>query len=185
GDLHNYISNFFFKFPWYQKLEILSYIAQGLDKIHKKKFIHRDLNSGNILVDDPNSGRDRKEIYGVIPYIAPEIFNSFGMIMWEMTTGQKPFSDRNHDEYLILDILNPYIDLMEKCWDANLLNRPSAMNINDSIWSIRNNKEIKFPENIIHTPTKKINPQAIYTSRPLSSLVNTALRMKLNYSALT
>ncbi|CAG8749811.1 14312_t:CDS:1, partial [Racocetra fulgida] len=58
-----------------------------------------------------------KEIYGVIPYIAPEIFirekyttvsdiYSFGMIMWEMTTGQKPFYDRNHDEYLILDILN-------------------------------------------------------------------------------
>ncbi|CAG8805121.1 8166_t:CDS:1, partial [Racocetra fulgida] len=45
-----------------------------------------------------------KEIYGVIPYIAPEIFIGekymiasdvyrFGMIMWKMTTGQKPFYD--------------------------------------------------------------------------------------------
>ncbi|CAG8575969.1 19553_t:CDS:2, partial [Racocetra fulgida] len=89
------------------------------------------LHSGNILVisqnnvkigdfgisKPANSTTDTKEIYGVIPYIAPEIFNgekyttasdiySFGMIMWEMTIGQKPFSDRNHDEYLILDILN-------------------------------------------------------------------------------
>ncbi|CAG8550453.1 17962_t:CDS:1, partial [Racocetra fulgida] len=107
----------------------------GLFHIHHKQIIHRDLHSGNILVDDPNSLlrsirigdfgiskpansiKDTKEIYGVIPYIAPEIFNgekyttasdiySFGMVMWEMTIGQKPFSDRNHDGLLILDILN-------------------------------------------------------------------------------
>ncbi|CAG8812526.1 21448_t:CDS:1, partial [Racocetra persica] len=111
-----------------------------------------------------------------------------------------PFSDHIHDEYLILDILNglrpelinnlpqPYIDLMEKCWDANPLNRPNAADIITSIGSIESKlagKVIKFPENVIHRPIKEVNPQAIYTSRSLSSLVNTALRMKLNYSTLT
>ncbi|CAG8465998.1 5840_t:CDS:2 [Racocetra fulgida] len=73
---------------------------------------------GDFGISKPaNSITDTKEIYGVIPYIAPEIFNgekyttasdiySFGMIMWEMITAQKPFFDRNHDEFLILDILN-------------------------------------------------------------------------------
>jgi serine/threonine protein kinase len=48
--------------------------------------------------------KKNKEINGVIPYIAPEIFKgssfsketdvySMGMIMWELTTGCKPFAD--------------------------------------------------------------------------------------------
>ena len=56
------------------------------------------------------------KIFGVIPYMAPEVLSkkpytqksdiySFGMIMWEHTTGKKPFHDRPHDEYLMLDIL--------------------------------------------------------------------------------
>ncbi|RIB21651.1 kinase-like domain-containing protein [Gigaspora rosea] len=85
----------------------------------------------------PANSIAQKKIYGVIPYIAPEIFidegytkasdiYSFGMIMWEMITGQNPFSDSNHNELLVLDILNglrpeiinnlpqEYIDLMKK-----------------------------------------------------------------------
>jgi len=58
-----------------------------------------------------------KKIYGVIPYVGPEILSkekpytkesdiySFGMIMWEHTTGKKPFHDRSHNLCLILDIL--------------------------------------------------------------------------------
>ena len=57
------------------------------------------------------------KIFGVIPYLAPEVLSrkpytkesdiySFGMIMWEHTTGKKPFHDRPHDHPLITDILN-------------------------------------------------------------------------------
>ena len=56
------------------------------------------------------------EIYGVIPYIAPEIFNgasfskasdvySLAMIMWELTTGCKPFANVEHDHHLIYSII--------------------------------------------------------------------------------
>ena len=56
------------------------------------------------------------KIFGVIPYLAPEVLlkkpyrkesdiYSFGMIMWEFTTGKKPFHDRPHNHVLILDIL--------------------------------------------------------------------------------
>ncbi|GBC08409.1 hypothetical protein RclHR1_00810001 [Rhizophagus clarus] len=55
------------------------------------------------------------EIYGVIPYMAPEILRkkpytqasdiySFSMIMWEFTSGISPFSYRAHEHQLIYDI---------------------------------------------------------------------------------
>ncbi|POG76971.1 kinase-like domain-containing protein, partial [Rhizophagus irregularis DAOM 181602=DAOM 197198] len=82
------------------------------------------------------------EIYGVLPYMAPEILRrnpytpasdiySFSMIMWEFTSGIPPFNHEAHDLDLILDICNQekrpkiventpkcYIDLMKKCWDS-------------------------------------------------------------------
>ena len=86
-------------------------------EIHKKNYIHRDLHSGNILsyschdneigdlglCQSLNEKDDPNKIFGVIPYLAPEVLSkkpytkesdiySFGMIMWEHTTGKKPFT---------------------------------------------------------------------------------------------
>ena len=122
------------------------------------------MHSGNVFshhIDDSQIGDlglcqqvvDKKDnpnkIFGVIPYLAPEILSkkpytkeldiySFGMIMWEFTTGKKPFHDRPHNHCLILDILRGerlqitddtpefYAKLMKKCWDHNPENRPTA-----------------------------------------------------------
>src|SRR3954469_16235721 len=91
--------------------------------IHEKNYIHRDLHSGNILSHYRSSQigdlglcqqlkekDDTNEIFGVIPYLAPEVLSgkpytkesdiySFGMIMWEHTTGKKPFYDRSHNHH--------------------------------------------------------------------------------------
>src|SRR5947208_5990201 len=129
-----------------------------------KNYIHRDLHSGNIFSYDSYSvigdlGSCKKleekdndnpdEIFGVVPYLAPEVLSgkpytkksdiySLGMIMWELTTGKKPFHDRPHDHHLMLDILKGerpeitedtpefYADFMKKCWDPNPENRPTA-----------------------------------------------------------
>src|SRR5438045_4282981 len=93
---------------------------------------------------------DTTKIYGVIPYVAPEVLRgkpytqeadvySFGMIMYFVATGRQPFADHAHDEFLALKICNGdrpeisdqeapkfYIDLMKKCWDSNLENRPKV-----------------------------------------------------------
>src|SRR5947209_5680938 len=138
-------------------------------RIHEKNYIHHDLHSGNILSFDICGSRigdlglcqqvvDKKDnpnkIYGVIPYLAPEVLTkkpyttksdiySFGMIMWEFTTGKKPFHDRPHNHCLISDILKGerpqitddtpefYSELMKKCWDHNPENRPTAREIHN------------------------------------------------------
>ncbi|RGB30935.1 kinase-like domain-containing protein, partial [Rhizophagus diaphanus] len=91
-------------------------------------------------------------IYGIIPYMAPEIFQgreytkasdiySFGMIMWELMTGRRLFWNRNHDTELInviFDGLRPpivtnapngYIELMKECWHSDPEQRPHATDI--------------------------------------------------------
>ncbi|RGB41337.1 kinase-like domain-containing protein, partial [Rhizophagus diaphanus] len=142
-------------------------IAIGLGQIHKLNIIHRDLHSGNIFTGKydsmfigdlgisksaTESTDNTNENYGIIPYMAPEIFQgqkyteasdiySFGMIMWELMTGRRPFWDRNHDTELIIDIcdgLRPpivtnapegYIELMEECWHLDPSKRPLITDI--------------------------------------------------------
>ncbi|EXX69263.1 Sps1p [Rhizophagus irregularis DAOM 197198w] len=155
---------------------VLDY-AKGLKLIHEKNMFHRDFHTGNILVLDNSlrisnehifisdmglSGKvdntDKTSIYGVTPYIAPEVLRgepytqaadiySFSMIMYVVATGRQPFSNCAHDHYLVLDIckeeIRPsiieseapkcYIDLMKKCWDSNPNNRPNAIEIEELI----------------------------------------------------
>ncbi|RGB27218.1 kinase-like domain-containing protein [Rhizophagus diaphanus] len=171
GDLHGYLQNNFIEVSWKDKLSILRYISLGLMQIHKINFVHRDLHSGNILLLDhemklgdwkisdlglsqPTNTLSNNEIYGVMPYIAPEIFKGFkfskesdvyslGMIMWELTTGCKPFANIEHNYELVYEIIDGkrpeitndtpecYANLMKKCWDSIPLNRPTI----DEFWS--------------------------------------------------
>jgi serine/threonine protein kinase len=102
---------------------------------------------------------DETSIYGVMPYVAPEVLEgksytqaadiySFGMIMYVVATGKQPFADCAHDKALALNICNGirpqinekiapecYINLMKKCWDSNLDNRPNSIEIKEIIKS--------------------------------------------------
>ncbi|EXX59640.1 Ypk2p [Rhizophagus irregularis DAOM 197198w] len=155
GDLIRYLSSDFYRIDWEIKLDNLSSLIVGLKNLHNLDLIHRDLHSGNIFFEynfayigdlgisrSATESTDNNENYGIIPYMAPEIFQgqkyskasdicSFGMIMWEFMTGRRPFWDRNHDAELIIEIfdgLRPpivtnapkgYIKLMKECWDFN------------------------------------------------------------------
>jgi serine/threonine protein kinase len=129
------------------------------------------------------SDTNKVEIYGVMPYMAPEILRgspytqaadiySFGMIMYFTATGNQPFTKCAHDHKLSLDICNGirpninepeapkcYIDLMKRCWDSNPNNRPKATEIYKLVKSFYNfynlSKKDKSIANEIKTQFKE------------------------------
>jgi serine/threonine protein kinase len=166
GNLTKIIKN-----DWKQKLHMLYKIISGLNTIHKQNLIHCDFHDGNILNHDNKniyisdlglcqpvkSFLKQHDIYGVIPFMAPEVLRgksytpasdiySFSMIMWEFTSGIPPFNDRAHDIQLSFSIYKGerpitsrestpqcYLDLMEKCWNEDPLKRPSALEVKNII----------------------------------------------------
>ncbi|RHZ61661.1 hypothetical protein Glove_346g78 [Diversispora epigaea] len=186
GDLHHFVYKNFEEFTWKEKIRYLCGIIEGIKRIHKKKIIHRDLHSGNILVDNPRSiaisdlgfsqpasnGSRKSQIYGIIPYTAPELFKdqpysyasdiySFGMIMWELTSGHRPFHDQEHGPKLILDILDGkrpeitedtpecWVNLMKRCWHPNPSQRPTIQEIHEMSSEFRTYRfkyELEFDE---------------------------------------
>ncbi|RIB20672.1 kinase-like domain-containing protein [Gigaspora rosea] len=99
---------------WKDKLNLLQCIASDLQIIHSHDLIHRDLHSGNILLNSLKSAyiadlglsisanimsKSKYDgIYGILPYVVPEVLNnqpytkaseiySFGIIMWEILYG--------------------------------------------------------------------------------------------------
>ncbi|RHZ58769.1 hypothetical protein Glove_368g6 [Diversispora epigaea] len=166
GDLHHFLRKNFKKVMWKKKIDLFRDIIIGIKLLHDKKIVHCDLHSGNILIitNDfkavisdlgfsqrvtSNSENSKKaQMYGVISYMAPELFKgqpysfasdiySLGMIMWQLTSGHRPFHDRGHGPILILDILDGkrpkttkdtpecWENLMKKCWHPNPSQRPT------------------------------------------------------------
>ncbi|GBC45284.2 kinase-like domain-containing protein [Rhizophagus irregularis DAOM 181602=DAOM 197198] len=174
GDLHNFLQKRFADITWNkEKLIILWQISEGLETIHKANYIHRDFHSGNILFDFASPGYEpnydekhqwkigdlglsqhanntssNNEIYGVIPYIAPEIFNG--------------------------------------CWDPDPKKRPSIKKVRNTFgsWYFRKKHNEVFDQaeskrkKLINLRqlgpefSEKPHPDAIFTSRPLSSIIS-------------
>ena len=173
GSLQNHLTKDFKNLKWINKLLILYYIIVGLKDIHEKKIIHHDFHSGNILqknkwhsyiadlglscTSSQTSSSDKNDICGVLPYIAPEVLKkkpytkasdvySFGVLMSVVSTGQQPFNNLAHDEYLAMNICKGarpgfsnntpkfYIELAFKCMDANPDKRPTAKEIHKIIF---------------------------------------------------
>ncbi|RGB39991.1 kinase-like domain-containing protein [Rhizophagus diaphanus] len=160
--LREYLQQNHNKLTWKEKINISFKIILALYYIHKENAIHRDLHSGNVLYSQYTSvwlisdlgfcgpaDKSSKNIYGNLPYIAPEVINgkeytfksdiySVAMLMWEITSGQPPFINYGHDYNLAMNIINgirprivsgtptEYKNLMEQCWDADPSKRPDT-----------------------------------------------------------
>ncbi|RHZ76604.1 hypothetical protein Glove_195g26 [Diversispora epigaea] len=144
-----------------------------------------------------------EKIYGVIPYMAPETLSrgeykasdiySFGMVMLEVLTSYPPYYNTPHNEDLVNNIRNgfkPEIkceipqffkEIMEKCWNFEPLNRPTADELKsqfDKYLSYNNEiskqvrKQIKaankLNKNFIQYDPNEVHPKAIYSSKILS-----------------
>jgi serine/threonine protein kinase len=201
GSLRIYLDKNYNELNWKIKVNYLYCIASALESIHKNELIHRDLHIGNILKNSNtilitdmglskpadysySSSKDTKNnIYGVLPYIAPEILRggvytkaadiySFGIIMYEVISGLPPYHSSSHDENLAIKICRGFrpmfnikvpqsvVHLIKKCLDANSLNRPTAIEIRNKLWKLKLKKQI----------TKEINDNNLPNSNiPLAS----------------
>ncbi|POG64764.1 kinase-like domain-containing protein [Rhizophagus irregularis DAOM 181602=DAOM 197198] len=160
-DLRKYLQQKHNQLTWKERIKIISEITNALYRIVKENAIHRDLHSGNILylryldywlIGDLGfcgpADKSSKSIYGNLPYIAPEIIAgseytfasdiySIAMLMWEVSSGQPPFINYEHDYSLAMRIINgmrpkivpetplEYKLLMKQCWNADPLKRPN------------------------------------------------------------
>src|SRR3954452_15289078 len=170
GNLHKFIESNFNERTWLIKLQQLVYISYDLVRIHKAGYIHGDFHSGNILhnksisnkmqtyISDLGLSRKKedipeKSIYGVMPYIAPEVLlgekltpaadiYGLGIIITEMSSGKRAFDGYQFNCDLAIMIcggLRPefapktpiyYIKLAMQCMDFNPKKLPTAKEVN-------------------------------------------------------
>ncbi|RHZ72467.1 hypothetical protein Glove_242g201 [Diversispora epigaea] len=121
---------------------------------HSGNIVNQSLTRTRSYITDfglckPLTENDPENIYGVISYMAPETLSrgeytkasdiySFGMVMLEVLTSYPPYYNIPHNENLAMGIcegLKPEIkceipqffkEIMEKCWNFEPLNRPTA-----------------------------------------------------------
>ncbi|GES98774.1 kinase-like domain-containing protein [Rhizophagus clarus] len=158
GTLNSYLSKHFNELKWNDKLNLALQLANALNHLHDNDIIHRDLHANNILIHKKTikladfglsmSTKETSEdtnnvlrIIGIIPYIDPKHFivenyklskesdvYSIGVLLWQISSGRKPFSDTDYDIMLSLAIVNgereeitkdtpvEYSKLIEGCW---------------------------------------------------------------------
>ncbi|UZO06312.1 uncharacterized protein OCT59_026641 [Rhizophagus irregularis] len=143
-------------------------LATALECLHDCNNIHRDLHADNILVHQKNLeltdfGLSKKiaevssnvsKILGVIPFIDPKKLNDqgyklnkksdvygIGVLMWQISSGRRPFFNYNYDVSLILSIANgkreeiidntpkEYSNLYTECWLYEPDERPNIQNV--------------------------------------------------------
>ena len=211
GNLRDYLQNNHSKLTLKDRIAIFRDLCDSLYYIHEKYLIHCDLHSGNILIDysgscfitdfglcGPVDEESSSKIYGIIPYIAPEVLQgkkntkqsdvySIGMLMWEIFAGRPPFDDRPHGPGLCLKIcegLRPplllsnmptdYVQMMEKCWDTDPSKRPTIEElldfVEDKLKEICENENLGINENndSDDNNNSSSNSQQTYKSHPLA-----------------
>ncbi|PKC66201.1 hypothetical protein RhiirA1_460048 [Rhizophagus irregularis] len=201
-NLREYLQQYHNKLTWKEGIQITVNIIKALVSIHKENLIHRDLHSGNILYDGYTNSwfigefgfcgpadKSIESIYGNLPYIAPEIMKdknytfasdiySIGILMWEISSGQPPFINFEHDYIIAMNILNgmrpkivpgtplEYKILMEHCWDADPLVRPDINALWRKVNELKLDKLDKLDE-LFQSSSLEIDNLKTVTSRKL------------------
>ncbi|RIA85651.1 kinase-like domain-containing protein [Glomus cerebriforme] len=210
-NLREYLQQNHNQLTWKKRIQIVCDIIKALFYIHREEEIHRDLHSGNILYSQFNNtwyisdlgfcgpaDKSSNSIYGNLPYIAPEVIAgkqttfasdiySIAMLMWEISSGQPPFMNYEHDYDLAMNIINgirpriisgtllEYESLMKQCWDADPLKRPNTYTLYKKIREMNrlyhnmpNESEVNNNLEMNKTSCSGIS----YTSRLLTSKVH-------------
>ncbi|KAF8980527.1 hypothetical protein BGZ46_004068 [Entomortierella lignicola] len=135
GNLCSFLEKNHATLSWEERYRLSIEITKGLEFLHKSGFHHRDLHSGNILLDDKrtamicdfglsrSSNKSRTSglaaAVGVASFLAPERFPakrpiysaacdiySLGVIFWHISSGRIPFESRLRDPMLLRELMN-------------------------------------------------------------------------------
>lgn len=142
-------------------LKIALDVARGMDYLHQMRIIHRDLKAANLLLDDNGIvkigdfgvariialGGCMTAETGTYRWMAPEVIEhrpydckadvfSFGVLLWELLTGEVPYHGMTPLQAAVGVVqkdLRPVIpvscpsnlaQVMRRCWDKHPVRRP-------------------------------------------------------------
>ncbi|XP_066248445.1 raf homolog serine/threonine-protein kinase Raf [Euwallacea similis] len=175
------------KFVLFTLIEIQRQIAQGMEYLHAKNIIHRDLKSNNIFLHDDltvkigdfglatakarwSGSQQSQQPTGSILWMAPEVIRmqeenpysfqsdvyAYGIVMFEMLTGQLPYSKVNNKDQILFmvgrgnlkpeltllrqDTPNALRRLLEQCIKFNRDQRPLFSQICSSLENLLRNQ---------------------------------------------
>ncbi|HRF98360.1 MAG TPA: serine/threonine-protein kinase, partial [Aggregatilineales bacterium] len=133
--------------PIGRALQIAQQIASALMVVHEQGIIHRDIKPSNVLIADDKSPRlcdfgvvyvqdgtritETGGVVGTLDYLAPEILNgekitpqadiwAFGVMLYEMIGGKRPFPSDNPSALITAILTKPPADLFALRPDAPL-----------------------------------------------------------------
>eukprot|EP00009_Paramoeba_aestuarina_P014593 CAMPEP_0201540094 /NCGR_PEP_ID=MMETSP0161_2-20130828/70761_1 /ASSEMBLY_ACC=CAM_ASM_000251 /TAXON_ID=180227 /ORGANISM="Neoparamoeba aestuarina, Strain SoJaBio B1-5/56/2" /LENGTH=478 /DNA_ID=CAMNT_0047947541 /DNA_START=1302 /DNA_END=2738 /DNA_ORIENTATION=- len=183
-------------FPLGFRLKLAHDISLGVAYLHSivPPVIHRDLKSLNLLVDSnwlvkvadfglstiKDYYEETSSIVGTPAWTAPEVLKgekynekadvySFGIILWEVTEGKRPFSgyrlkrimeavcDHGERPPISPDTLPDIQELMTECWQENIAKRPPFSQISQKIAELmlQQEKERPFEKLVRHARHKR------------------------------
>ncbi|KAJ6929740.1 serine/threonine-protein kinaseY17 [Populus alba x Populus x berolinensis] len=180
GSLYNFLhkQKGVFKLPSLIKVAID--VSKGMNYLHQNNIIHRDLKTANLLMDEnevvkvadfgvarvqTQSGVMTAET-GTYRWMAPEVIEhkpydykadvfSFGIVMWELLTGELPYSYLTPLQAAVGVVqkgLRPTIpkhtypklaELLERCWQRDPTQRPNFSQIIDILQQIATELEMR------------------------------------------
>ena len=192
GSLYDWIRGKEQKLTGTQKTLIAMGIAAGMARLHEQNVVHRDLKSLNVLLDEnmlpkicdfgistvveTGSTVLTTRRIGTPAWTAPEMFDgggytnkvdvySYGMVLYEMVSGEQPFRGMKGIEILKavverqerprMPIRAPHQlkKLMQICWNANPSKRPSF----ETIYELFASEKAQFPDTDVEEVRKYKN----------------------------
>ncbi|GMY11146.1 serine/threonine-protein kinase sty17 [Fagus crenata] len=169
-----------FKLPSLLKVSID--VSKGMNYLHQNNIIHRDLKTANLLMDEnevvkvadfgvarvqTQSGVMTAET-GTYRWMAPEVIEhkaydhkadvfSFGIVLWELLTGELPYSHLTPLQAAVGVVqkgIRPTIpkntyprltELLERCWQQDAAQRPDFSEITEILQHIADESSSFFP----------------------------------------